>query len=80
MGGRYAALTRGLVAKAVGAPRELAGAPLTEFLDRLGRQKGAPGSLSAMTAEAEAASDRARLVDIANRLFRWRLEMTRERQ
>lgn len=80
MGGRYAALTRSFVARAVGAPRELTGPALTEFLDRLGRQKGAPGSLKAMTFDAETAADRGRVTDVAQRLYRWRLEMTRERQ
>jgi hypothetical protein len=80
MGGRYAALTRGIAARAVGAPKELSGEPLTRFLDRLGAQRGALDTLNDLTAMAEAAPDRERLTSVAQRLFRWRLEMTRERQ
>ncbi|HZZ37147.1 MAG TPA: hypothetical protein VFE03_15605 [Caulobacteraceae bacterium] len=80
MGGRYAAMTRTIAAKAVGAPRELSGEPLTHFLDRMGAQRGAADKLSDLTAMADAAPDRDRLASVAQRLFRWRLEMTRERQ
>ncbi|HWA62278.1 MAG TPA: hypothetical protein VG939_12940 [Caulobacteraceae bacterium] len=80
MGAPYAELTRNIAARAVGAPRELSGAALTDFLDRMGRQRGARDSLSELTALAGAAPDRERLAQAAQRLFRWRLEMTRERQ
>ena len=80
MGGRYAGLTRGVAAKAVGAPRELSGDALTTFLDRLGRQRGLTDTLAEMSATAASAPDRDRLTSVAQRLFRWRVEMTRERQ
>lgn len=80
MGGRYAVMTRAIAARAVGAPKDLAGDDLTRFLDRLGAQRGAPDTLSDLTAMAEAAPDRERLTNVAQRLYRWRLEMTRERQ
>ncbi|MFI4936484.1 MAG: hypothetical protein ACHP7N_17900 [Caulobacterales bacterium] len=80
MAPRYAALTRAAAAKAVGAPRELVGEGLTGFLDRLGRQKGAHDTLAGLTSEAERIRDRTGLTALAQRLFRWRLEMTRERQ
>ena len=79
MAPRYAAFTRAAAAKAVGAPRDLAGQPLTEFLDRLGRQRGAKGSLADLEAEAARVGDRKTLLGVARRLYRWRLEMTRER-
>ena len=79
MGGRYALLVRDFAARAVGAPRELAGDPLIAFLDRLGEQRGAIGRLSTLSEEARLASDRDRLATVARKLFRWRLEMTRER-
>lgn len=80
MGGRYADLTRTLAAKAVGAPRDLTGDALTGFLDRMGAQRGAPDSLGELTALIGAAPDKERTLAAARRLFRWRLEMTRERQ
>jgi hypothetical protein len=64
----------------VGAPRELAGAALTEFLDRLGAQRGAADTLAGLTGEAERVADRKSLTRLAGRLYQWRLEMTRERR
>ena len=79
MAPRYAALTRTAAARAVGAPRNLTGEALTSFLDRIGRKNGGE-TLAALTAEADHVRDRAGLTALAGRLFRWRLEMTRERQ
>jgi hypothetical protein len=79
MGGRYAALVRDLAARAVGAPRDLTGDPLVAFLDRVGEQRGAIERLSKLSEEARLAPDRDRLTSAARKLFRWRLEMTRER-
>ncbi len=80
MGGRYAELTRAIAAKAVGAPRDLTGDALTAFLDRMGAQRGAHEKLGELTALIGGAGDRERTLAAAKRLFRWRLEMTRERQ
>jgi len=80
MGAPYAALTRQLAARAVGAPRDLADDDLTALLDRLGAQRGAADSLGHLGALAGLARDRERLTAVAMSLFRWRLEMTRERQ
>lgn len=80
MGGRYADLTRALAAKAVGVPRDLTGDALTGFLDRMGAQRGAPETLGELTALIAAAPDKERTLAAARRLYRWRLEMTRERQ
>ena len=76
----YAQLTQKAAARAVGAPHELTGEALTAFLDRMGAQRGQSDRLSAMTAEAAAVGGRSGLTALAGRLYRWRLEMTRERQ
>jgi hypothetical protein len=76
----YAALTRKAAARAVGAPRELAGEALTNFLDRLGRQRGLADNLASLSHEAGRVENRPGLTALAARLYRWRLEMTRERQ
>lgn len=80
MGPRYAELTRNLAAKATGVPRELTGEALTQFLDRMGAQRGAEDRLSDLTATIGGAANREQVLAAARRLFRWRLEMTRERQ
>jgi hypothetical protein len=80
MGPRYAELTRNLAARATGVPRELTGEALTQFLDRMGVQRGAEDRLSDLTATIGGAANREQVLAAAKRLFRWRLEMTRERQ
>jgi len=76
----YAELTRKAAARAVGAPKELAGQALTDFLDRMGRQRGLADNLATLAHEAGRIDGRAALTALAGRLYRWRLEMTRERQ
>ena len=76
----YAALTRKAAARAVGAPRELAGDALTDFLDRLGAQRGLADNLASLSHDAGRVENRPGLTALAARLYRWRLEMTRERQ
>ncbi|HWD68441.1 MAG TPA: hypothetical protein VG227_10815 [Caulobacteraceae bacterium] len=78
MGEPYAALTRDLAARAVGAPRTLTDDALTEFLDRLARRKGSADGLGYLAVVARTASDRGRLLAAARQLYRWRMEMTRE--
>jgi len=78
MGEPYAALTRDLAARAVGAPRGLTGEALTELLDRLGARRGAADTLSYLTLLAKTARSRGQLADTAKRLYRWRVEMTGE--
>ena len=80
MAGPYAALTQAAAARAVGAPRELTGEALTGFLDRLGAQRGLPDRFAALSQDAGRPQTRAGLTALAGRLYRWRLEMTRERQ
>ncbi|MGH6957404.1 MAG: hypothetical protein ACREEW_12140, partial [Caulobacteraceae bacterium] len=76
----YAALTRKAAARAVGAPRTLSGDSLTDFLDRLGAQRGLSDTLAGLGFEAGRVEGREGLAALAGRLYRWRLEMTRERQ
>jgi hypothetical protein len=78
MGAPYAAVTRDLVARAVGAPRDLTGDALTTFLDRLGARGGASDTLGVLTLLAGATTDRARLAAAAMKLYHWRTEMTGE--
>ena len=76
----YIALTQKAAARAVGAPRELTGDALTRFLDRMSAQRGLTDTLTGLSAEASHVAGRAGLTALAQRLYRWRLEMTRERQ
>ncbi|MFO1012413.1 MAG: hypothetical protein U1E50_01495 [Caulobacteraceae bacterium] len=77
MAPRYASLVQALVAKNLAAPRELTGPALTEFLDRMGRQLQAADTFTELTRTAGEARNRNDLLTIAQRLHRWRLEMTR---
>ena len=79
MGVRYADLIRTLAGRAVGAPRELAGAALDAFLDKLGARGRTKEPWSDVRAAADRVQSRHDLVEAAERLHRWRLEMTRER-
>jgi hypothetical protein len=76
----YLALTQKAAARAVGAPRELTGDALTRFLDRMAAQRGLTDTLTGLSAEAGHVAGRAGLTALAARIYRWRLEMTRERQ
>jgi hypothetical protein len=76
----YVALTQKAAARAVGAPRELTGDALTRFLDRMAAQRGLTDTLTGLSAEAGHIAGRASLTALAARVYRWRLEMTRERQ
>ncbi len=78
MGAPYAALTAEIAAKAVGAPRDLTGEPLTRFLDRLGVQRGATDAFSDLETRARITRDAGHMVQIARRLYKWRQAMTRE--
>ncbi len=78
MAGRYADLTAARAARAVGAPRELAGAALTGFLDRLGAQRGAGERLEDLSGEARLAKSPEQAAAVARRLFLWRLAISGE--
>lgn len=78
MGKRYADLMRDLTARAVGAPRNLEPDELETFLDRLGEGR-TKARFSDLRGKANATPDNNALMDAAERLHQWRLEMTRER-
>ena len=80
MGAGYAALTRALTAKAVGAPRDLNDDQMDALLDRLGQAKHAGAAFSDLEREAREARDVAGLMTAARKLHQWRLEMTHERR
>ena len=78
MGSAYAALTRDIAARAVGAPRDLDEAQLDALLDRLGAAHGLEFRFSTLASEAAKARTNAELIGAAQRLYQWRGEMTRD--
>jgi hypothetical protein len=79
MGPGYVGVVRSLVARLVGAPRDVDRGELDALLDRIGRAKGAEDSITALAEDAGGLKDNAALMRLAQRLQRWRTEMTRER-
>jgi hypothetical protein len=77
---RYAQLEKSLAARALAAPRDLSPEAVTDFLDRMSVQRQAADTLTGLTEAANAVTGRGDLLTIAQRLHRWRLEMTREHQ
>lgn len=80
MGAPYARLVRGAVARAIGAPRDLAGDALDAFLDRVGVLAGASRPYTALAESARAAKTPGDLIRVARDLHRWTQEMTRASQ
>ncbi|ADL01062.1 DUF4350 domain-containing protein [Brevundimonas subvibrioides] len=80
MGPPYALLVRAAVARAIGAPRDLAGDDLDAFLDRVGVIAGATRPYTALAESARAARTPGDLIRVARDLHRWTQEMTRARQ
>ncbi|WP_312165201.1 DUF4350 domain-containing protein [Phenylobacterium sp.] len=80
MAAPYAELTRAEVAHAVGAPKGLEGQELDGLLDRLGAAGGATQRFSILIERARGARTKGDLMEVARDLYRWRLEMTRERR
>jgi hypothetical protein len=74
----YLDLNRNAVMKALGAGR-LNAAEFDAYADKLGERVGA-GGFSPLAREAPQVKDREGLVRFAQRLYQWRLEMTRERR
>jgi hypothetical protein len=72
----YAALTRALIGQAAGGQHANADA---QWLHRLARLRQADDP-EALEAEADRARSRDDLMAVARKLYRWRLEMTRERR
>jgi hypothetical protein len=76
----YAALTKALVGKlAGGGERAAAGRDNERWLAELSRRSGAPDPAD-LTAQAERAKTREDLLAVGRNLYRWRLEITRERR
>lgn len=80
MAARYALLIRGAVTRAIGAPRNLDGAELDAFLDRVSRTTGATQTYTALAEQARAARTPGDLMRVAAALHRWNQELTRGRQ
>lgn len=78
MGAPYGGLIRDLAARAVGAPRDLPPEAVDELLDRLGDGGRTSWPLSTLRRDIEQAKDPAELVKTAERLHRWRQEITGE--
>jgi hypothetical protein len=79
MGGRYVQAVRDLVARAVGAPKDLDEAALDAFLDRVSANRGVKDSLETLSRDAAAAKTAQDITAVAQRLYRWRLDTTGER-
>lgn len=79
----YAELTRRAAARIIGAPRNLTGEPLNQFLDRKTLQSPKSGettdNIASLMTEANRADNRESLMKIARKLYNWRQEISRER-
>ena len=75
---RYALAQRDAVAAAVGVPRDLDEDGVTALLDRLSDAAGA-ARLSTLLERARSIGPKGDLLGVADSLFQWRTEMTRER-
>ena len=73
----HVALTQNAAACAVGAPREPTGDALTRFSTMAAAR---PADSEGPQRRGGHAAGRAGLTALAQRLYRWRLEMTRERR
>jgi len=80
MAAPYALIVRAAAARAVGAPRQLDGAELEAFLDRLSAVGGLSQRYSPLAERARAAKTVGDLMLVARDLYLWRLEMTHERR
>lgn len=80
MAAPYAQIVRGMVVRAIGAPRGLSDTALDEFLDRVSRISGTRDTYTALAAQAAAAKTPGDLIQVAEALHRWNQELTRARQ
>jgi len=80
MAAPYALLIRASVARSIRAPRNLEGAALDAFLDRVSRASGASTTYSALAGQAAAARTPGDLLRVAADLHHWKQELTRGRQ
>lgn len=81
-GGHHADALRRYLAQSVAAVRHVLHAPqlgpvaLTAWLDRVGRARGIAESLEALERDAHTADTPNRTIEVADRVHRWRMEMT----
>ena len=79
----YLDLVRRAAAKLMGAPRNLYGEALDKHLDRYVAARHKDGdaapTLAELRTEAGATHDRASLIQVARRIFKWKQEFSRER-
>jgi hypothetical protein len=78
MAAPYASLTRTAVARALSAPRDMNEAQLDAFLDRLGQSGGATHRWSDLIARAGQARTVSDLMAVAQDLYRFKREISRE--
>ncbi len=78
MAGPYAALIRANVARGLAAPRDMDDAQLDLFLDRMGRKAGTTQPWADLINRADKARNVSELIAVAQDLYRWKREMTRE--
>ncbi|MEE9347117.1 MAG: hypothetical protein V3U82_02910 [Robiginitomaculum sp.] len=74
----YAALIKSLTARTVRAPKTLSDSELIATLDRMGRRSKTEYSLKDLTAQAEKVSDNEALMNLAQKLYKWRQEITHD--
>ncbi|MGD2131675.1 MAG: hypothetical protein PVI23_02720 [Maricaulaceae bacterium] len=79
MSGSYAEMTRAAVARAIGGRGRMSAQEQAEMLDRMSAAGHLPTTYSQLAEKAEAATDRASLLEAARALFAWRGEITGER-
>lgn len=75
----YIDLIRRAAARATGAPRGLKDDDLDAYLDRASTNAGLPTTFSAIIATAVDARSPAGLLKFARTLYRWKMELTRDR-
>ena len=80
LAGRYVDLTRNIAAKRIGAPRGLSEEQLIETLDRVGKRSGTTDSLSGLTNRADKISQHSSLMALARAIYKWKQEITNERE
>jgi hypothetical protein len=76
----YANLIKRQVAKAISVPAHLDAVAMTATLDKLSEMSKSNYRFEALAADAGAAASAQDLIKVAGNLYRWKQEMTRERQ
>lgn len=74
----YAALIRKLTAKSIRVPKTLGDDDVVASLDRMGKRSGASDSLKALTEAAPQVTTNTELMSLAQKLYKWRQEITND--